>query len=149
MTQPALYPLVCIEHQQQRLYAELIQIVEARQIAWLRPWAMVDWGNEEARGNENAGEPVWATLNNPNHGRCLDLRQAPDLLLPRRLLRPALDTEWLAVLSQLSPVSPDKPLPAWERQSLHQLLRQLCQAPPPEPQEPASADIGTSAKVNS
>jgi hypothetical protein len=115
MTQPALYPLVCLEYQQQRLYAELIQIVEARQIAWLRPWALVEVGEPGGAGQIDY---------------CVDLRQAPDLLLPRHLIRPALDTELLAVLTQLSSTTTDKPLPAQERQQLNQLLRLLCQANP-------------------
>jgi hypothetical protein len=121
MTQPALYPLVCLEYQQQRLYAELIQIVEARQTAWLRPWALVEVGELTGAGSINFDHPI-------HH--CVDLRQAPDLLLPRHLIRPALDTELLAVLTQLSSTTTDKPLPAQEQQQLNQLLRSLCQANP-------------------
>jgi hypothetical protein len=112
MSSPEVRAWVCIDDHPQRLYAELIQVVEARGIAWLRPVALVV---------ADAPEP------------CVDLRQGPDLLLPLRLIRPALDTEVLGLLSQLlvdSPPTDDKPLPPQHRQQLNHWLRQLCQDHP-------------------
>jgi hypothetical protein len=109
MSSPDVRAWVCIDDHPQRLYAELIQVVELRGVAWLRPVALVDL---------NAYEP------------CVDLRQGPDLLLPLRFIRPALDTEVLGLLSQLlvgSAPTDDKPLPPHHRQQLNHWLRQLCQ----------------------
>jgi hypothetical protein len=112
---PEIHALVCIDHPPHRLYAELIQVVEARQIAWLRPWALVTEELDAALGS-------------------LDLRQGPDLLLPAHLIRPALDTELLGLLSQLAASPPtESPLPPQHRQQLHQLIQQLCRLPAPDP----------------
>lgn len=78
--------IVCLEHQDQRLYAEVIQIVESRRVAWVRPLMLVvslsEWLDAES-----------FTL--------YDLRQGADLLWPSNLFRPALDTEVLPLFTHL------------------------------------------------
>jgi hypothetical protein len=116
MTSPDVRTWVCIDDPPQRLYAELIQVVEVRGIAWLRPVALMDL---------DAPEPCLES--------CVDLRQGPDLLLPLRFIRPALDTEVLSLLSQLlvdSAPADDKPLLPHHRQQLNHWLQQLCQDHP-------------------
>ena len=83
-------PICCIDHQSQRLYAELVQLDEARQVAWLRPLALIDTGCHE--GEEYPSEQ--ATV--------YDLQGEADLLCSPSLLREALDTEVVPVLSQIA-----------------------------------------------
>jgi hypothetical protein len=80
-----------LQDQQQYLYAELIQVVEERGIAWLRPYILIEHQPEPASSSFLALPPAW-----------VDLRQGPDLLLPTTLLRPALDTEVLPLLPLLA-----------------------------------------------
>jgi hypothetical protein len=80
-----------LQDQQHYLYAELIQVVEERGIAWLRPYILIEHQTESASPSFLPLPPVW-----------VDLRQGPDLLLPTTLLRPAFDTEVLPLLPLLS-----------------------------------------------
>lgn len=74
--------IVCLEHQDSCLYAEVIQVVESRQIGWIRPLLLVEFVNFE-------------------HLSSYDLRPSADLLWPIALFRPALDTEVMPLLVQL------------------------------------------------
>ena len=73
--------IVCLEHQNTYLYAEVIDIIEARQMCWGRPLLLA------------VGDPL--TL--------YDLREGSDILLPINLFRPALDTELIPLLVELPP----------------------------------------------
>lgn len=74
--------IVCLEDGGDRLYAEVIQIVKPRQLAWVRPLMLV------------IAEPELSSS-------LYDLRQGSDLLWPAKLFRAALDTEVISLLSQL------------------------------------------------
>lgn len=114
----ANYQWVCLQDQQQCLYAELIQVVEARGIAWLRPHILI----------EAAEDPF-----SPAPRHWVDLRQGPDLLLPVLLLRPALDTELLPLLPLLAEDQENRGKstpPEQGRQQLNQLIYRLWQADP-------------------
>jgi hypothetical protein len=97
------YPIVCIEQSNARLFAEVIQIVETRQIGWLRPLGLEVLAsgvvNELGVSELGSGEPELPTI-------FYDLRQTADLLWPLSLFRPALDTEILPVLSALQSGKP-------------------------------------------
>jgi hypothetical protein len=89
-----------------RLYGEVIQVVESRDRCWVRPLAIVD------------AEPDQV---DPNHS-CHQTPQGPDVIWPSSWFNPALDTDWLAVLSRLPQA------PSYDRSTANQRLRQLWQA---------------------
>ncbi|MCT7950200.1 hypothetical protein NG798_10415 [Ancylothrix sp. C2] len=79
--------IVCLEHQNTYLYAEVIDIIETRQMCWGRPLLLA------------SGElPI-----------LYDLREGADILLPLTLFRPALDTELIPLLVQITTVE-DRPV---------------------------------------
>ncbi len=80
--------IVCLEHETTCLYAEVIEFVELRQVCWLRPLMLtVTPVNNEL-----------LLTASPESVLLYNLRQGPDLLLPVRLLRLALDTEVIPLL---------------------------------------------------
>ena len=78
------HQIVCLELQKQRLYGEVIQVVTQKQRCWVRPWLLVTVKSEQEQGSY------------------VDLRQTSDLVWPCHLFRPALDTEVIPLLKQLS-----------------------------------------------
>ncbi|MEG4809034.1 hypothetical protein QUA82_16080 [Microcoleus sp. F8-D3] len=68
------------------LHSEVIQVVEARQVCWVRPLMLV----VSVSGKDLSAE---YTLS--------DLRDGADLLWPGSLFRAALDTEVISLLTQL------------------------------------------------
>lgn len=84
--------IVCLEHENIRLYAEVIEVVAARQICWVRPLIL-------ATPKTNSDPPL-TTL--PEDLSLLDLRLGADLLWPTSLFRPALDIEVIPILVRLS-----------------------------------------------
>ncbi len=108
------YPIYCIDHQSQTLYVELIQVVESRQLAWVRPLMLLA-----------SGEMLASTL----YGR----QEEADLLCPLPLLRQALDTEVIPLLSKATQLSDsslsdsdtdDRGL--GDRGWLHRFLQKVC-----------------------
>ncbi len=87
------YQIVCLEHGDQIFYGEVIQVVESRQLCWVRPLALAPIPTPE---NYFGGKAPW-----------IDLRQTADVVYPLCLFRPALDTEVLPLLSQLLASTPD------------------------------------------
>jgi hypothetical protein len=86
--------IVCLEHEGERLYAEVIQVIEVRQLCWARPLILT----LAATGptplyNQQSKVVIQPAL--------YDLRQGSDLLWPITLFRAALDTEVLPLLTQL------------------------------------------------
>ncbi|MGV0024134.1 hypothetical protein [Phormidesmis priestleyi] len=112
--------IVCLEHEATRLYAEVVQIIEARYLCWARPLVLITESDLE-----DSHQPI--DLQN-----LYDLRQGADLLLPTVLFRQALDTEVIPLLSQLYGLEGEakgqQAIAA--HQSLHQLIRQICQTHP-------------------
>jgi hypothetical protein len=83
--------IVCLEHETGRLYAEVIQIVESRQICWVRPLVLIlEDSNSLNLEEESTHQPC-----------CYDLRSDSDLLYPLALFRAALDAEVIPLLSTL------------------------------------------------
>ncbi|MBI4781976.1 MAG: hypothetical protein HY785_11760 [Oscillatoriophycideae cyanobacterium NC_groundwater_1537_Pr4_S-0.65um_50_18] len=94
--------IVCLECQAAYLYAEVIQVVEQRQLCWVRPIALV----EDFKGKPVSNQQSWnqgnASYNRPGTSDILyDLREGSDLLCPASLFRPALDTEVIPILTEL------------------------------------------------
>jgi hypothetical protein len=75
------------------LHSEVIQVVEARQVCWVRPLMLVVLES----GKESSEE---YTLS--------DLRDGVDLLWPLSLFRAAVDTEVISLLTQLHSLDAQK-----------------------------------------
>ncbi|MEG4273519.1 hypothetical protein QUA72_16205 [Microcoleus sp. M2_B4] len=75
------------------LHSEVIQVVEARQVCWVRPLMLV----VSASGKDFSAE---YTLS--------DLRDGADLLWPLSLFREAFDTEVISLLTELHSLDAEK-----------------------------------------
>ncbi len=100
--------IVCLEHLAICLYAEVIQVVESRQVCWVRPLLLVESATDSAPS-------------------VLDLRSTVDLLWSLDSFRPALDTEILPFLATIFTSAPLQSS-AHARQQLNQFVQQLWQA---------------------
>ncbi|MGD1907258.1 MAG: hypothetical protein ACFB0C_14905 [Leptolyngbyaceae cyanobacterium] len=87
------------------LYGEVIQVVESRDRCWVRPLALVEISPDSSAENI-----------------CYRTPQGPDVIWPLPWFTPALDTDWLAILTELSQA------PGYDRATANQWLRQLWQA---------------------
>jgi hypothetical protein len=101
--------IVCLEHLATCLYAEVIQVVESRQVCWVRPLLLV----KSATGIE----PL-----------ILDLRSTIDLLWSLTAFRPALDTEILPFLTSIFASTPPQQSNIYARQQLNSFMQKLWQA---------------------
>jgi hypothetical protein len=112
--------IVCLEHATTRLYAEVIQMADGKQVCWVRPLVMIE---EDLEGTEQ----VWWT----NPANLYDLRQSSDLLLPSPAFRRALDTEVIPLLSHLSdlPSAQDGQTERSQMQ-LQEFIKRVCLAHP-------------------
>jgi hypothetical protein len=103
--------IVCLDHENTRLYADVIQVVDSRQICWVRPLMLTIVPDDNVN--------VLPTL--------YDLRQGADLVWPVTLFRPALDTEVIPLLMQLD--APDATADASDtHRQLSWFVRQVWQA---------------------
>ncbi|NEO26343.1 MAG: hypothetical protein F6K03_05450 [Kamptonema sp. SIO4C4] len=103
------HQMVCVENQQTYLYAEVVQEIRDRQMCWVRPLC----------------------LKTPD--RLVDLRQESDIVWYRDAFRPALDTEVLPLLTELTTLTEAVQTP---RTLLNQFMQQVWQQQQPhdEPQ---------------
>lgn len=109
--------IVCLEHQDTRLYAEVIQVVESRQLCWVRPLLLVKFTfNHEPNINLPLNLPLY------------DLRYSADLLWSLTSFRPALDTEVIPLLVQLEALAPPADRSLGSQQQFNQFIRQVWQA---------------------
>jgi hypothetical protein len=106
--------IVCLEQDGTRLYAEVIQCIESRQICWVRPLMLA----VSPSSGDLFLEPI--TL--------YDLRQGADLLWPSSLFRLALDTEVLEILPQLESIKTQSHSSQLGHQQLANFVRQVWQA---------------------
>lgn len=79
--------IVYLENGNQRLYAEVIQVVETRQMCWVRPLLLVTF-------------PLDDTFE--HSPRVTDLRLSADLFWSSSLFRPAVDTDVIPFLVGLA-----------------------------------------------
>ncbi|MBK1987156.1 hypothetical protein A0J48_006325 [Sphaerospermopsis aphanizomenoides BCCUSP55] len=100
--------ILSLDYDHKNLYAEVIQVVIARNLCWVRPLLLANFTHEI---------PL-----------VTDLRDASDLLWPVNLFRPALDTEVIGLLSQLLPKEPKADGNIVAQQQLHQFIHQFWQA---------------------
>jgi hypothetical protein len=80
--------IVCLEHQGNKLFGEVIQLIPHRNLCWFRPICLVI-------SNDREGQTSFEL-------DCIDLQSTSDLFWPANLFRPALDTEAISFLAQLN-----------------------------------------------
>ncbi|BAU42943.1 hypothetical protein [Leptolyngbya sp. O-77] len=128
--------IVCIEHEEVRLYAEVIQLSETRPVCWLRPLLLVTLVSEEQSAAcdvsalASSVPPLGRSLESERIHSMIDLREGADLLLPTALMRHALDVELIPLWSALHSLKPaaegDRPV----QNPLHSLTQRLWAAYP-------------------
>ncbi len=107
------HQIVFLEHEDTRLYAELIQVVESRQMWWVRPLLL---------GFFPSGQP------SDQPSPIYDLRSSAHLLWPMTLFRPAFDTEVIPLLSHLLALEPQLEQDPAAQQQLNQFVYKVWQA---------------------
>jgi len=118
-----VYQIVYLEYKATRLYAEVIQTIEARQMCWVRPLGLVVY--------PTGFYPSWGFSKGEDAPAIYDLRQGADLLWPGILFQVALDTEVLPLMAQLELQEGDKTegsATLAARHRLNQFIRQVWQA---------------------
>lgn len=110
--------IVFLEHDTSRLYAEVVQFVESRQLCWVRPIALV---TASAEGDWTDYDRL--TLQN--------LQDGSDLMCPAALFKEALDVEVLPLLDRLYRLETEsKALKPSAHRHLHQFVQRIWQAHP-------------------
>lgn len=104
------YQIVSLEHEGTRLYAELIQVVESRQMWWVRPLLL---------GFFPSGQP------SDQPSPIYDLRSSAHLLWPITSFRPALDTEVIPLLSHLLALEPQLEQDSAAQHQLNQFVNKV------------------------
>ncbi|MEG5038524.1 hypothetical protein NDI43_19350 [Microcoleus vaginatus GB2-A3] len=97
------------------LHSEVIQVVEARQVCWVRPLMLV----VSVSGKDS---PTEYTLS--------DLRDGADLLWPLSLFRAALDTEVISLLTELHSLDAEKKDGAIASRQLREFVDRVWEAFP-------------------
>jgi hypothetical protein len=125
--------ILCLDHGSQRLYAELVDIIDERNLAWVKPLWLVHGPEVEVDFPQSfpQAELPWADAIQDNWGETLgpidDLRGDSDLLWPVELFRAALDMELLPLLG--GPLEGDrKDGPSPEAQRFRLFIRQVWEA---------------------
>ena len=114
------HQIIYLEHENSRLYVEVIQMVKERQLCWARPLALL------TQTSHFPGTPIapdFSYLGSENLS-LYDLDESPDILWPIELFHPALDTEVLPLLSLLG-AQKQKGDTHSNRQHLRQFIQQL------------------------
>ena len=95
--------IVGLNHHNSCLYAEVIQVVEVREVCWVRPLMLIQGLSEHPEDNFSSFGFT------PESFILSDLRQSPDLIWPTQLFRAALDTEVITFLAQLEAPETNSP----------------------------------------
>lgn len=106
--------IVCLEHEGTRLYAEVIQIVESRQMCWVRPLMLVVSSSDDYIQSDRS--------------LFYDLRHDVDLVWPAVLFRSALDTEVIPLITHLMASKTQTESTNLAHQQLQIFIRQVWQA---------------------
>lgn len=114
------YQVLCIEHQDQHFYSEMIQEITLRQSYWVRPLAL----------KVEKKLPSKHLYTQTDSTAFYDLRGQSDLILPSALFRAALDTEVVQLLVSIDAANccneGDRPV----HRLLRDLIVELCQSYP-------------------
>ncbi|MGF1590109.1 MAG: hypothetical protein ACFCU7_12845 [Pleurocapsa sp.] len=136
--------IVCLEHQSNKLYGEVIQLIPNRKLCWFRPKCLVLSNFDIAQPNDyfykqskqpllnsnsvDLAQKAFCRSSNLEETQLIDLRSTSDLLWPVILFRPAFDTEIIYLLAQLNDPNyciTDKTI---NRQHLNRFVQQVWQA---------------------
>jgi hypothetical protein len=98
--------IVFLEYQNIRLYSEVIQVVESRQICWVRPLMLADFTKEPPK--------------------ITDMGETSDLFWSMFLFQAAFDTEVITLLSQVLAKEDKSATASNAKEQLHCFLRLLC-----------------------
>jgi len=120
MSESQLHTILCVEHENCCLYAEMIQLAECRPLYWVRPIALRVALPPSPYPKEVLDDKF--TLH--------DLRQEVDLLLPCCLFRSAFDTEFLPLLVALSSQEQKNNGDRPHHERLRHFISGICQAYP-------------------
>jgi hypothetical protein len=93
--------IVYLEHRQQRLYAEVIQVVVERQRCWARPLFLAEAHPPDIDQLVSNSPVLGFQMFTPAEIDCYSLADSSDILWPISQFQPALDTEVIALLSQI------------------------------------------------
>jgi hypothetical protein len=104
--------IVYLEHANTRLYSEIVEFIESRQVCWVRPLMLA----------------VPLSLESPETWTLYDLRLGADLLWPASLFFPALDTEVIPLLVQLNDLNTEAVDSSDAHKQLSGFVRQVWQA---------------------
>ncbi len=108
--------IVCLEHQNRCLYAEIIQVLPSRGRFWLRPLMLGIWPLD---AELDLGRPP---------GELYDLRQGADLVWPNTRFRLAWDTEVIPLLMQLEILAKSPEHPILAHRQLRDFVERVWQA---------------------
>jgi hypothetical protein len=116
--------ILCLDHGSQRLYAELVDIIDERGLAWVKPLWLVHGPEDSPESDLPESDLPWTDRLKQELGPIDDLRGDSDLLWPVELFRAALDMELLPLLGgPLEGERKDGPSP--EAQRFRQFIRQV------------------------
>jgi hypothetical protein len=110
----APHQIVCLACDQTLLYGEVIQVLEDRQMCWVRPLVLVD---EQQSTDANV-----SSFGPGSKQHLQPVIDGPDLLWPLSYFQPALDTDVIPVLTA---VRTTKLTEKTSRQTANQRLRQF------------------------
>jgi hypothetical protein len=118
--------ILCLEHEDTCLYAELIQIAPKNKSrrGWVRPLILQVSPTEDSIASSSVDINDPASLEQPT---LYDLRQGADLLCPIALFRAALDTEVVPLLTQLANPKTQTQGDRIAHQQLHRFIHDVCQ----------------------
>jgi len=108
------FQIVGLEDEATCLYAEVVQVVAATQVCWVRPLILVHRPTLQFEGAMGDDPTIY------------DLRQGSDLLLPIQLFREALDSEVIPLLSRLQNLNEDDCVHPNHHSTLNQFVKQVC-----------------------
>ena len=138
--------IVCLEHQGNNLYGEVIQLITERQLCWFRPLCLVisadsaidSVPNRIERSPNDRIESQKCLLSEPKNAdqisrnadgsKIIDLQSGSDLLWPDSLFRPALDTEIIHFIPHLSENSQHSKIKISSKKYLNNFIHQVWQA---------------------
>lgn len=94
--------ILYLEHGSSRLYAEAIQVVEARRLCWARPTLLIHGLPEEENSADRQAAIACAAAQPKSSALTLyDLKDCPDLVWPATFFSIAFDIDFFALLVQL------------------------------------------------
>ena len=108
--------IVCLEHQNRCLYAEIIQVLPDRGRLWLRPLMLGIWSLDDDANFRDPPRELY------------DLREGADLVWPIAGFRFALDTEVIPLLMQLETLTKTPEHPILAHRQLRNFVDRVWQA---------------------